>query len=846
MNNTIIKGDSMSVLNGGTTRRRLSLLASSSLVLAGLTALGGAALAPSTALAANECAVVGVEPSANGQTPDTYACSGSYSATGVTYSSAGDLTVNATGAMNVGTVGVNLTANTTDVVTFTATGVVTGTADPVIDVSSATGATGTLNITTTGVTGTNVNVTHGIQAVSTTGAAISVTNTAGNVNINSNTAGALQQTAIRAVSTGGSGAVSVTTAGTVTGRLRGIQAQSSGTSALTVTATGAVSVNTTAGVGVAAIDARSGTGLLTVNIGTGTGSIHGQTGAAILTNAGGDAIIDIASGRTVQAVATTAGALNLTAVGSTTVNNSGTITVTPTGLAIDAAGAGFTLANAGALTGRIDLASVTGVSSVTNSGAWTFTGANDFGAGAGALTNSGTLSVGGASSLTGLETFNNSGTVMLGAATLAAPGASFTGSGSSLLRISTALAPSDACGAEGSGCLDLTGGTTAGVTRIAVTVDGTLPTAFTPGVVLVDVAGGTSAAGRFVLDTGSSGYVVDPTLGAVLATDGLFAFQLSYDQAARQHRLVSIPGRDAFEFTPIIHEALSAWHTTADLVAGRQADLGSGANGGMWVRAVAEHSDRDLVQGYAVDANAYSFDTGYSLETGTAVIGFDLVNGQDATFGVHAGLVKSKLAFEGSGTRDELTGPTVGLYGGWRSGPFSLDGTLNANMLELERSAPTYEDVVTNVVSIGGRAEAAWTLAAGGAFHLQPLVAAAYVVSNFEDARPTGQDITFEDAVSARAAVGLRAVGDLGPLGLWAVARAWKEFAGDGSVSIRNTGTATGVTFADDLSGDFQEIGAGMSLSNEADTLQGYASTGAKLAEGIDNYTVSLGVRLRW
>ena len=856
------KGETMSASNGGRVRSRLSLLAGSSLAAAGLTAFGGAALAPTAAMAQATC--VPAPASGNGTNTVTYnagtynpGITCAYVGAGATVSTAGAITVSSTAGGN----GINLSAAGADAVNWVSTaGTVTAgaqTGGPVID---ATSVSGPINITTAAVTGTQISVTHGIQAVSTGGGAVSVTNTAGNVNINSSTDGAQQQSAIRAVSTGGNGAVSVSTAGTVTGRLRGIEAQASGTGALTITATGAVGVNTTAGVGVAAIDARTGTGLLTINVNTGGGLVTGQTGNAILTNAGGSQVINVAAGRIVQASASPA-TMDLTSVGAITVNNAGRISRTgltgaESGVAIAAAGSSFTLTNSGALVGRLNLAGVTGASTVNSTGTWSTGNASAFGAGTSILNNAGTLTAVGPTTFTSLEQFNNSGTIVLETtATLAGPGTAFTGSGASRLAITTPLDPagSTACNAGVAGCLDLTDGTTAGVTTILLTVDDDdsntvddLNTSrFSPNpIVVVDVTGGTSAASHFVLDPTTAGYIEDPNLGGALGTPGLFAYALRYNADTRQHLLISAPRADAFEFSPIIHEALSSWHAAADVVAGRQADLGAGASGGGWVRVAMENSDRELVQSFTSGGNTFTADNGYSLETGTAIAGFDLVKDGVVVLGVHGGFVRSKMAFDHSATRDELRGPAVGAYGGWRAGAFSLDGAFNLNMLELQRTAPTFEDAVTNIVSLGGRAEAGWKL--GERFFIQPLVTAAYVTTRVEDVEPTGYDIVFEDVESSRAAVGLRAGGETGPLRLWAVARAWKEFSGDGAVSISNARTATGVTFADDLSGDFQEVGVGLSLSNESDSLSGFISGGARFAEGIDNHTASVGLRLRW
>lgn len=850
--NNITKGEVMSASKGGATRTRISLLAGSSLVAATLS-FGALALTPGAAQAQTvTCAPA--PASGNGTGAVAYA-GGTYNP-GITcvYTGTG-ATVLTNAAVTVSSLaggdGVNLSGTGTSSVTWNSSaGTLTAGAQtngPVINASTASGA---INVTTAAITGTQTTVTYGVNAVSTGGGAVNVTNTTGNVNINSSTVGAQQLSAIRAVSTGGNGAVNVSTTGTVTGRVRGIEAQSSGTGALTITAAGAVTINNGAGVGVAAIDARTGTGALNINIATGTGAVNGLSGAAILTNAGGAETITIATGRTVSASATSTGALTLTSVGLTTVNNAGSLSATASGVAILAHSGSFTLTNSGAMTGRLDLSGVTGAATLTNGGTWTTNGASIFGGGTSALTNSGTLTVSGPSTFTGLETFNNSGTVSLGANSLSAPGSAFIASGASQLQLTAAIdsAGTTACGATGVGCLDLTGGTTSGVTNVAVTLsDAATADVFNPNaIVLVDVSGGTSAAGDFVLDPTSTGYASDADLGGVIGGPGLFAYTLRYDAADQQHVLVSAPRRSAFEFTPTAQEVLSTWHVTTDLVTGRQADLDGGAAGGGWVRLIDENSERDLTQSFSSAGQTFALDNSYSLETRAVVGGFDLVKDDNLTVGFHLGYVQSELAFDHSQTNDKLSGPFAGLYGSWRSGPLTLDAAFNANLLKLDHEASDFEDSDTNVVSLGARAEAGWKIIDSEGFYLQPLVTAAYVSSQVDDVLPTGYDISFEDVTSARAAVGVRAGGQWGMVGGWAVARAWREFSGDSSVVIDNTGTSMGVTFADDLGGDFQELGAGLTLTGASGVWQGFVSAGAKFAEDIDNSSLSAGVRLRW
>ena len=866
MTHKIIKGETMPASDGGLVRKRISLLAGSSLVAASLSAFGGAVLTPTTAAAQATCVAVPA-PVDNGTDAVTLPA-GTYNpgitcvymGTAATVSTAGAITVSST----AGGDGINLSAAGTSAVNWNSTaGMVTGGAQtngPVIHVPAAPGWSGAINISTAAITGTNVTVTYGIDAESTGGGAITITNTTGAININSSAVGAQQQSAVRAVSTGGNGAVSVTTAGGVTGRVRGIEARSSGTGALTITSTGAVSVNTTAGVGVAAIDARTGTGLLSININAGFGTVNGGSGAAILTNAGGAQVINVVAGRTLTAQGVSTGVLNLTAVGATTINNAGSIGSSAPNVAILATGPSLVLESTGTLNGRMNFTGVTGASTINNGGAWNVSGVSLFGPGAVTVNSTGTLTTSTTlTSFTGLEALNNSGTIRFGGArtasteVLSAPGTIFTASEGSLLQMEVTFGAggqTSCAAAVVADCFDLAGGATNGVTGIALTTlaEGVTDVFSADPIVLVNVGGGASHAGDFVLDPSSTNYVDDASFGGLIATPGLFAYALRYDAGTEQHLLVSVPRSDAFELVPVIHQTLSVWHMTTDAVVGRQADLRHEAVDGAWIRAAGENSERDLIQTYSAANNTFAFDGGYSLDSASVIGGFDLTRAEDFVLGVHAGYVASKLDFETSSTEDTLKGATVGIYGGWRSGGLTLDAALNANFLTLDRQSTTLEDMSTNVISMGGRAEAGWILPLGGVFYVQPLATAAFVRTDVKDVTPSGYEIAFEDVDSMRAALGLRAGGQSGNLGLWVLGRAWTEFADEGSVLIHRTGAATDsdFTFADDLSGQFEEFGVGLSLSNDGDTLRGYVAAGAKLQDGIDNYNFSLGLRLGW
>jgi hypothetical protein len=238
---------------------------------------------------------------------------------------------------------------------------------------------------------------------------------------------------------------------------------------LTINAnTGAISstiLNIDPTTGVAVIDATTGTGPLAINIDLGSAGfdrLSGNSGNAIRTNAGGDAEINIISGNVQAGLGGTV--LDLTAVGEITVNNSGTLSIANSNsedVVIRAAGGSLVLNNNGVIrNGALDFSGLAGGYVFNNN--------------AGAVWQLGSgLNVGirlPASQL-GAGILNNAGTIQMGAGdSILAQGTSFTGIGDSLLEMArTALdgkSQLDCTAPTEAGCIDLSGGSTSGQTRI--------------------------------------------------------------------------------------------------------------------------------------------------------------------------------------------------------------------------------------------------------------------------------------------------------------------------------------------------------------------------------------------
>lgn len=780
--------------------------------------LAASLLLPSTALADDECGLqVGTTP---------VECDQSSYAGGVTYDAVGDLFIDFTNATRstIGGNGVTLTGDGTESITFDS-------ATTATELQNLSGMTGAL----LGVTTVDGDITIATEEVDAdTSSAADVTH------------------AIYAESTG-SGNIDITVTGTVDAaggfnntnpaNSIGIEAIT-GSGNLTITSDSAgVSGNG------AAIDATTGTGQLTINvIGTQSSSFTDAVGrfsdVGIRANAGGDVVINTGEERSI------ASGMDLTAAGESVVNNGGTIGGLASVPAIRASGNALTFNNDGEVNGFLDFADLTGGYTFNNNtgGVWDARGFD------------GQVQV----ADLGSGDLNNAGTIELARGNfISAVGTNFTGTGDSLLQIDAVLdgaGQRDCTSPTIAACLDLSGGSTAGQTNILVLattnpdpLDVPLAPPVNPGIVVVDVGGGSSAADHFVLDPGSTGYALDSKYGPVLVTGDLFDYTLLYNPDNQQHVLTSVPRREGMEYVSFIQQTLSIWHTTTDAVVGRQADLRAGGARGGWARILRDNTERDAEPTVVTHGNTFVYDNSYSLDTKAFVAGYDMTEADNYVIGLHGGLMSADLKYDNSSSKQETEGAIAGLYAGWwNEAGLTVDGAVNVNMTSIKRSMQDYENSETNAMSYGVRAEAGWRLPMGETLYVQPLATAAYAKGNIEEQDLRFYDATFENDESARVALGVRLGGDIGltndnfnRVKYWLTARAWEEYAGD-DAQVHFKTEADPLVIEDDLSGSFEELGMGVSLTSPSETFSLFLSGNAQLGDDADSYNLTIGTRLYW
>ncbi|HYG28305.1 MAG TPA: autotransporter outer membrane beta-barrel domain-containing protein [Caulobacteraceae bacterium] len=725
--------------------RRRTLCAGASFAAA-LVVLGVSALAPDTALAENECAPVGVDPSANGSAPDTYACASSPE--GITYTSDGALTLNFADDTNVGMEGINLVASAGSPITI-----------------DNNGGIGTEPL---------VSNTERVDA---------------------------QRWADLVIEADGPSTLTIQNDDALRGALdlSGL----SGGATLNISATG-----TWGTVG----DSEFSAGADTVSI---------AAGGAMMTSPGRFVSVVPPGG-----IATTIDFLG----GADVFNNAGTIFL----------GESWSV-------GR------SGNTSVPKESITTFLNLDAF-------NNSGLI-------MFGREDFIQTNSDFMADDTLAMPGVTFTGmEGSTLLMdVTMSIGGQTSCAARVADCLDLTGGATAGVTSIIIRDTAIGDRGDTNPVMLIDVSGGTSAQGHFVIDPASDNY--DPR-GVI--NKGLLIFPLLYDEATGHHALVGLPSNNALQLAAMVQSARHVWQSATGSWFDRQGDLryglgGPDAGGGGWVRFTHDTAERDLMQSSQAGGNTFTYDNSFSQDGYAATVGVDLIaasaEDQGLVVGVMAGYTHSEIEYEQSPNHSQLDGFVGGVYGSYLAGPMFVDAIFSGAGLVMHNDIPALNLfpagtlIETDVSVIGARVEAGWRIDLSEAFFVEPTAGLSYSRAKFEDVNARSADVaragntlTYDDATSLRAGIGGRVGLDVDHGAVQAQyslrARAWNEFDGEAGATLQSSGPS--VQLADEFAGASTEVALGVALFSPDRALSAFADISAGRADNFSNTAATTGFRFRW
>ena len=887
----------------------------------GLGVMALAALAQ-PAFAADECGVIVAGAV-------TCAPAGNPFASGVTYTGVtADTTIN----VNTGTVittpnqGITVTSAANQSLTLNAgTAAITsnGTGGVLLDASAGTGAAnvqgGAINTTGANAAGVIVNTTTGAAtaaplSVTTTGATadgIRVTSTggtatAGAANTTVSATGAGSRGIVASGLTGasvnyanltanGSGVVINSGAGaTVNGGTTGLLTTTgAGTTGIDATAAGNLTLNvgrvSAIGVGSRGIVATTSTGALGV---TSTGVVA-DGNAVTATNTGGAATVNLSgtnnsvagsgavvNGSTAATLNLTGGSLNgavngatLVSAGTSTVNNSGTISGTVA--AIDAtAGGTATITNnaAGIINGRIALGGVNDV--VNNAGTFNATAITDlgagndtfnntgtfnataasmnFGAGADVFNNSGTLNVRpgavatGTFTTTGLETFNNTGGLIdlrngLAGDVLDLGTANYVGSGNARLAVdanfNTPVTTSDRL---------VTSGAATGSTAVTINRLGTpaiLSTA--AGTTFVQVGAGSSA----------NAFVIAPTS----QVDGVIQYGVVFNPTLNTFALVSAPSAAAYRTSLFGDGIRNLWLQSADAWTAHMRELRDniaangpgGAGGRFWFQGFGNWEKRTSARTVSFNGITSNVDLGYNQDYYGFQMGMDLgapVGDEGGfNFGVTGGYQSSHMKFPNTADAIRFNVVNGGLYASFKSGIFFVNalGKYDYYWGETRSPAGLYGFDINGGVW-GAKAEAG--LRFGQDFWVEPAVSVSWTNSDFDDFAVSSGNFAINDEDGVRGKAGAR-IGYTTEMGaakvsLYGGANYVKEFRGRSNVVFTSGGQT--VAFNSPRNQDYVEGTLGVNIGSQAGKISGFFE--GRYADGrdYDGYGVRGGMRVRF
>ncbi len=745
--------------------------------------------------------------------------------------------VSNTGAVSVNSASITTTGLNADGITVTTAGTATINGGAI----STTGANAD-GIVASGVTGANINFT----AINTTGAnANGVLVPAGvaffgprataTTTVNGGSVSTVGATSdgVRAIAGTGTATVNVTGNITTQGaNSRGIFA--TGPTGVTVTNGGTIG---TAGATSNGVDASSTAGPVNVTVnnvtttgngsravvvnaatGNATATVNGElrttgtTADALTVTSGGNSIVNVGTG---GSFATAQGnSIVLSSLGTSTLNNAGTIANNANGFALVATEGAITINNSGNLSSDIVLTA--GADRINNSGTFTVGPNPDFGAGSDSFANSGLILVGAGAAatvsptFTGLETMTNSGTIDLrnGRAgdTLTLPGTYAGANGTLGLDVVFGATPvADQL---------IIGGVASGTTTIQLNqLAGGQPT-LNSGIVLVR-ASTASDANAFDLAGGS-------------LTSGFVRLEVVFNPATGTYSLSGAPSDSAFRALNFNEGLRSLWLKSADTVSGqlraRRDALwtqgGGDVAGRFWTQMHGSVETRGGSRNFNTFGQSRITSTGYEQDYFGGQVGFDVSGGSGErggfAFGVTGGYTNSSMNFAGSADRLSFDVINGGVYGSFTSGNIFVNAIGKYDYFWSKTNMPGagFRDDNNGGV-YGARAEAGIRFGSDS-FFVEPAASISYVKNDFDDLSLNGTTISFDDEDGLRGRAGGRIGGAFG-IGGDAEAAVYvggnyvHEFKGRDGVTFTSGGTRLGYT--NDRLRDYGEATLGVTIA---------------------------------
>ena len=747
----------------------------------------------------------------------------------------GNQTIATTAAVTSAGTGIDAEATGTGSITInrTGAGVLTSNGGDGIEVDTTSGA---INVTTGAITAAG----NGIDGTSATGA-ISV-NVTGNV-----TGGA---DAINLGSTGGTIAVNVTGGNVSATALGGDAIQVGSDAAKTITIAAGRAVTTTGTNGFAIYDAGGAGALLVNNSGTISAALDGRAivsnSAATINNLAGATLTGTVTLSTGNDVINNTGIYNVSGAndffaGTDAINNlAGGVLNVAAGSSI----AGLeTLSNAGTANITSGVIFDLGNTALVNNGTLNAAGTIDFGTGVDVLDNNltGIINITGATSLTGLDTFNQSGRINLNANTLTLSGGAFGNAGTidtsgsaSILGITSfdnagildlaagtftvAAVPFINSGTifadEGTtnitgqtsfsntGTIDLSDGLTndqltifsdfagSGSSTLMLDVDDDISdqliiTGAASGSTTIDanlIGTGTLVPGGVLLVTTGSATADAFVLGDVSGnTSPLLDYSL--EQSDDQFFLTTQVNELGFAPLPLTLIAGEMWYQSAEAVWAQAKLPSDGTNRmGIWGQIYASHDEAGEIDRQSINGNDVDADNRIESDRVGFQAGYGFPLGGMGSVGVTAGFGRADI--DGDATGYETKGFNIGAYGTF-GGATGIHGSLLAkhDQFDIEIDNSLFEEATPDGRSNGVDGEVGYRFGgtSGPAFGVS--AGLSHVRTKLDDFSIAGLNYDFDSMTSTRGRVGVRATGN-GPVSPFVDVRAYHEFSGDGDVRL--------------------------------------------------------------
>ena len=268
-----------------------------------------------------------------------------------------------------------------------------------------------------------------------------------------------------------------------------------------------------------------------------------------------------------------------------------------------------------------------------------------------------------------------------------------------------------------------------------------------PSVTLVSAGAGTS----------SNAFTLTPT------TRGLITYGVAFNGTNNTFNLAGAPSASAIRLLKVSEGAQTLWHDSADAVSAELATQrdaawsGVPANGGrLWLQMFGHVATRKQQGNYTNYGLTQNVDSTYKQDAFGGQAGFGVLASGALTLGLTGGYINSIVRFTANGERIKYDALNAGIYAGYNSGAFFLNGLAKYDHYRIAISdASAGVNSRSNGHSYGAKGEAGFRFG-GSSFYAEPNVSIAYVRTNLDTIASHGVTIDFDRMNGLRGTAGMR------------------------------------------------------------------------------------------